>query len=1625
MRRPLPSPRLRFALRASVLAMLALLLLAAPALAQTAVDYLQRAQVATGKGDYKEALVQVDAGLKADPAYFPLYKQKAVILALRQEHELALEAAAFYLEKHPDDADLRMLELSSLLELKRVDQFKEKLGSLPLKNLPDDTVLNLVVRMHGAPAYAETLTRLLDEAAPKGEKTGALLEALRQLRAGEPARTMAALRAFKPNPGAERELAGKLAFETGLAFAQRQQLEEARVAFDFAKTFGVAEVNIRRELGWVLRKQGDAAGAAEQWLAAVKQSTDPAQWYGWILDALMEAGQWDKAEAAMAEALQRTPDNAQLQAKRMVVLDALGRQNDLVSLQFELENAGATEALALGRALLQKRAGRATAAAGILRDAKLDDKYRQEYVDLLRQSAATLQAQGRHADAEAALLEMLEISPGNVPLMRDIGWALWAQDKRAEALDMWTMAIDYGLDNPKALAEQVTFLLVEKDNIDLALEFQRVHLGGDVFSLAMRAKAAKRYDLAQKLFQRALTQNLHPLHARLLLAEAALENGDNDAARAVLEVFVKEPLATAAAAAGDKPPLAERDTAALAVRVLSLMAVKKQTDLLFFYDHALARFAAAPQLAAALPEIQARLGVALFDNGENARALKFLEQTIQRDPGNAQAWCYKAMAHLRLNQPATADDAVARARSLAPPPALLERVLGEQAIALAEPEVAATHLRRSLDLDPKQTVVRQQLVRVLASLRRTDEARELASWFERAFQAGDAAIAGELADAREALGDREGALALWRQLAEASPRVPAYRLNLARLLFENCQQEEALHIAQGVFQERKDERASILMAEIAMAMGRYRQVIEAADQGLARNPDNLQLLRTKAEAAEYLKDFPMAERAARVYLGLDGDYEPMQTLMGRALMEQKKYRDAQRHYAAMLAKNPAYQRALLETRAIAQAQGDRKTALDLAENFAEIYPDSSLGRILKATSAGERRHFWTAYRTISQLERLPPNTSIPVLYLENISDCDYPTSLRFEKVKRHIAALHEAHYTLISPDLLVPDPETGGFMRQGEYLEDDKDLILVVANSPAGVIQKIDQLLREIGGHAVLVVGEKTLAATAPDVPDRAGLLALEASGRWTIALTDDAAPEIPVDAAGAKGSFWHRRMVTDHLESREEMTARLQARMQTIQQAAGFLAKPPALWYYPQGSYGQMSLQADGDVMAANEAAAMSRFQGALAQDPLGFLVPSTIPSRIPCAAVLPSWSEEKLVAHLTESDPHRDALLHSANIHSWHGQFEAASKRYQKAEQLGVNSRDLYLGWGANAFYQGDIPTALDLLRRAQALDPDSRVIANALEMARNATLPTGQYKGDFWGDSDRRTYSANTAEVTYTHNERLRLKAKVGHYNWFVGTKGTSSGATGGDVLAGNPASGDIPRRSLDATEAGGGLRYYIQPEYWVDAEGSAQFVKHKAPRFLGSIALRGPIHAEEFLNWNGHYVLSLARESIDTVEAVQAGIMLDRLSLAVNSRLYDFIDLSGQGSLIWRTDGNDGWSIAGSAMYRFWEEPLLSAGYAFEVGNSETDPDEYYAPRELRAHFLQARARYNIFEWLSVGASTGYGWARELGTDWEPVWRAEANLNMRLRDNLFFELNGARLKLPDYELARGYGGFSFRF
>lgn len=465
------------------------------------------------------------------------------------------------------------------------------------------------------------------------------------------------------------------------------------------------------------------------------------------------AGDYAKAEAAFAKALDRRPKDAGLRENLARALIAQGRAADALRRLEGIKFGAEDRTLRIVRGLARLELGQHQKA---------------------REELASTQRNGKVPTEAAVYLAMVDLAQGQVETARAVleSAAKLSKGRGSAQVALGRLALEQGRDEKAAEA----FKAAEADRRDWegACSLGRLELK------AGRAAEAKKH------LRIALDRNRQHVEARLAMGEALLALGELAPARAELEAVVAQ-----AALPQMAVPIS---SAATARRRLSRVCLA-QGELAAARRH----LAEAGRMEPRNPEVallSAQIAMAAGNTGEGLRAL---ERAARASPNEPSAFCELGEAHLKLGNAAAARTAFLAALKL--DPTHLRARLGMVASAL--PQGASGVARESEDL-VRATRGTALAARALALSARVHLAQgQLKSGAERARQAvaaddgsADAHLAMALAANSGKPRDDRLAISELMRVVAADPVIAEARLALADSLARDEQGDRARAIAE-------------------------------------------------------------------------------------------------------------------------------------------------------------------------------------------------------------------------------------------------------------------------------------------------------------------------------------------------------------------------------------------------------------------------------------------------------------------------------------------------------------------------------------------------------------------------------------------------------------------------------------------------------------------------------------------------------------------------------------------------------------------------------------------------------------------------------------------------------------
>ena len=622
--------------------------LAAPADNPSVINALRQANALERMEHYDAALNTINSAIKIDPAYLPLWRERALILLSQHNLAEATTSIKQVLRINPDDSEANLILFRILAGAPPELAAREGLSlKRLLDGIQDAGLSTILTYLLENSQQKDLLQRFVANFDPPSPQRQVIAATMRAFAAGDYPTAEATLvsdKTLSQNQG--KELA-RLLYLIGVGYRDTVRYDDALRAFGEARDLGHDPIETQGEIGWVYRKKGDPAKALGLWAASWREAANPGDWTLWIADAAMDAKDYPKAMEFYGRALGFRPKDPLLQGKYYCAL-LLGNPDKAAAYGSKLRDAGNRDGEQYGLALYETERGNPDAALAALlqiRDRKVFQEPLRAFArDLAVQPADRTRLEKRAAD----IMALLENDPAKASIARDLGWTLWNGGSPGQALALWQTALDAGLPEAQPLKRQIVLRLLESGQTAQAIVF-----------LAHSLPLVKPLGLARSLMDRSQFDAARMLLAKagptgdggwtdLLLALCTLRTGEPAAA---LDLLTKVSRLQALpdrqeTVFDDRSHLTEQafnQAYALTLyRQIAQTIVDQDTDDAFFFLNKQPWLPGLPPRVVA--QYQAEAGAGALRAGRPEQGKTLCDAALAMDPGNALATVYARLA---------------------------------------------------------------------------------------------------------------------------------------------------------------------------------------------------------------------------------------------------------------------------------------------------------------------------------------------------------------------------------------------------------------------------------------------------------------------------------------------------------------------------------------------------------------------------------------------------------------------------------------------------------------------------------------------------------------------------------------------------------------------------------------------------------------------------------------------------------------------------------------------------------------------------------------------------------------------------------------------------------------------
>ncbi len=397
------------------------------------------------------------------------------------------------------------------------------------------------------------------------------------------------------------------------------------------------------------------------------------------------------------------------------------------------------------------------------------------------------------------------------------------------------------------------------------------------------ATFAKQFNVAAQAAQRWIALDPENLEARKVLTALALRTGETDEVVMQLEYLIS---ASADLEAGFS----------LATAILSRHADKK------------ASLQAMERLAARYPESpEALLGVSRLAilNEEFTRALQAVEQALEKRPGTPGAEILRAQILIQQDRKTEALQALAQAVERDPKNAELLFAYSHLLLDADDQEGARQQLRTVIGLDPANANALYSLALLELEAKETRAAeRHLKQLLELGEK--QQSVYYYLGYAAQEQGNDASAIEWYRKVEEGEYWTQS-RLRIGKLMAGQGRLEEMRAEMRVLRRNNPDNAVAIYLVEgqVLSDLALHDDAYALYEQALVNNPDNEDLLYSRALVAEKINRIDLAEEDMRRILATDPDNVRTLNALGYTLADRTdRYAEALQYIQKAFAQNP-------------------------------------------------------------------------------------------------------------------------------------------------------------------------------------------------------------------------------------------------------------------------------------------------------------------------------------------------------------------------------------------------------------------------------------------------------------------------------------------------------------------------------------------------------------------------------------------------------------------------------------------------------------------------------------------------------------------------------------------------
>jgi len=820
----------------------------------------------------------------------------------------------------------------------------------------------------------------------------------------------------------------------------------------------------------------------------------------------------------------------------------------------------------------------------------------------------------------------------------------------------------------------------------------------------------------------------------------------------------------------------------------------------------------------------------------------------------------------------------------------------------------------------------------------------------------------------------------YKKLTSAEPDDSRYSMEMARALYLCEDYPGALKLAGNVLAKDPCNLDALnFLADDAEFLGDFEKACQILETAVTIDGDNISCMNRLAVCAAAIDDYPLVEKVTDKSLKLLAAQPAIRLLYADSLRTNGNLTEAAKQYRWILKCNPNHIPALVGLKQCCVDKKDYKGGLVYLEQVLSIDKTNIYLMLDKAMLLAYAGEYGKSVGLLEDLlEKVKTREAVLILLYHGLSKNQRSNILRLSNFKAQMEVLSNLGYSAVTTEDLVR-------AWKGERKLPRRSVLITFDDARRDSFKYADSVLQDLSFKATMFAPVCIVDAKDPMFSDWRQIQHYAGTGRWEIQSHGNFAHrDIVINTAGERGTFLtHRQWLED--ENRLESNREYYQRIDTDYRESGEILEEHLntkvnAFAFPKGKFGQEECACAGSVIS-NLIAVRKYFALSFFQNRYGFNLAGDDPYLLKRLEVPEIWTAQHLRDHITGNDPVRLVSFNLANVYRWAGQNYKAVCLYDKLLEDNPLDKDVLLGKAIACRSSGRFFEARAVLDRVLIQDGSNQIILEQRERADRLTAPALDNFFSYFQDEDERRRLKWGTSLQLPYSDELTIETSL---------------ATA-ELEDKNVSRVRENEGSLSALYRQGEARYDLSYTFR-DFSGADDAHNYSLtagmPLFFDNVTLTHAYRSEE----TARAVIQGTKYHENAVSISKA--LNDRLSTFSKYRRSDFTDENSRNTF--RING----------LYRFLNQPRLSAGCELVLDDTDFYSPVYYTPDGLKIIQALFRADGRMFEYLNYNLRYAVGHARERNSSDKIVQNGSMSLGIRSGNSLELGLLLAFSDTPTY-------------